>query len=287
MSLLSVVPEAVSAASNGLEDLGSALQSVSAAAAGQTTAIAPSGADEISSAIAGIFGSHGHEFQALNARALAFQAEFSRPLNGGALQYVSAELANSQQTLSNAIGGAAAVNPAAAISEVSSVDTPFGPIAITQTFNIPDTGNGPVSVAISAATPLGPASVSIAGNVVTTPPSALTAETIFSLTGGTVVVPPQVRLLVGAAGPLVTGGFSLFDSYNAFSSALTGGNVLGAATTFLRAPFDWTNAVLFGHHSVTLPLGQLGGLTAGPDVSLSVPFGGLGTEVLKTIGLPL
>lgn len=329
MSLLTVVPDAVATASSNIESMGSSLRSASDAAVRSTTAIAPPGADEISSAITSLFGTHGQEFAAVNARAAAFQAEFVKLLNGGALQYVNAEIANAQQALSSLFGGAGVVNPAAAISQVSSIDTPFGPIAVTQTFDFPDMGNGPLSASISAATPLGPASFSITGNMITTPTSPTTAESILSLTGGTVVVPPQVRLLVGAAGPMVTGGFSLYDSYNAFSSALTGGNILGAATTFLRAPFDWTNAVLFGHHYVTLPLGQLGGLSAGPDVNLSIPFGGLfassapmtmsvpgysvtdsvsgitqtwaasnfafggsqfgglGTEVLKTIGLPL
>lgn len=329
MSLLRVVPEAVATASSNLESVGSTLRSASDAAMRRTTAIAPPGADEISSAITRLFGSHGQEFAAVNARASVFHAEFVKLLNGGALQYVNAEIANVRQTLTTALAGAATVNPAAAISEVSSIDTPFGPVAVTQTFSFPDTGNGPLSAGISATTPFGPASFSIAGNMTTTPTSPTTAQAILSLTGGAIVVPPQVRLLVGAAGPLVTGGFSLFDSYNAFSSALTGGNIVGAATTFLRTPFDWTNAVLFGRHSVTLPLGQLGGLLAGPEVSLRIPFGGLfapsapltmsvpqysvtdsvsgltqtwaasdfafagsqfgglGTELLKTIGLPL
>ncbi len=72
---------------------------------------------------------------------------------------------------------------------------------------------------------------------------------------------------------MITGGYSLFNSYNAFTSAMTGGNVLGAATAFFSAPFNWTNAVLFGHQTITLPLGQIGG--TGPDVSLGIPFGGL------------
>lgn len=97
----------------------------------------------------------------------------------------------------------------------------------------------------------------------------------LNLTGGTLVVPSQLGLLVGAAGPAVTGGFSLFNSYNAFTSAMNSGNILGAATSFFSAPFDWTNAVLFGHQTVTLPLGQLGGMANGPTVSMDIPFGGL------------
>lgn len=273
MSLLNVVPDAVTAASESLQTVGSSLRSVSAAVAGQTTAIAPPGADEISSAIAGIFGSHGEQFQALNSRALAFQAEFTKLLNGGAAQYASAEIANAQQAMSGLLGGAGVVNPAAAVSQVTSIDTPFGPIAVTQTFDFPAPGtSGPLTAGISAATPLGPASFAINGavNTVASPSSVVST---LSLTSGTVNFPAPLRLLVGAAGPVVTGGYSLFNSYNAFTSAMTGGNVLGAATAFFSAPFDWTKAVLFGHQTVTLPLAGLAG--SGPEVNLGIPFGGL------------
>lgn len=283
MALLSVVPEAVTTASETLDNLGSALRGASAAAVSQTTAIAPPAADEISSANTALFGSHAREFEAVNARASAYHAQFVNLLSGGAAQYVSSEIANAQQTLVNAINApaqallghpliqsAAAVNPAAATTEVSYIDTPFGRIGLTQTFIAPDNGNGPVSGAISATTPLGNASFSINGNV-----SSSVTQSTLSYTGGTFVVPPPLRLLVGAAGSVVNGGFSLFDSYSAFNSALSSGNVLGAATALLSTPFNGTNAFLFGHHSVTLPLSQLGGTTNGPSVSVNIPFGGL------------
>ena len=272
MSLLTVVPEAVAAASSNLENLGSALRGAGDAAVRRTTAIAPLGADEVSSAIARIFDSHGQEFAAVNARAASFHADFVKLLNGGAAQYVSAEIANAQQAVSSLFAGATAVNPAAAITEVGSISTPFGPISITQTFDFPDSGNGPLSASISATTPLGPASFAINGAMSTVVSPSDVVSTL-GLTSGTISVPTPVRLAIGAAGPLVTGGYSLFNSYNAITSAVTGGNVLGAATAFFSAPFDWTNAVLFGHHTLTLPVGQIGGL--GPEVSLGIPFGGL------------
>ncbi|WP_310786297.1 PE family protein [Mycobacterium sp. Z3061] len=272
MSVLSIVPDAVATASSNLESVGSALRSASDAAVRRTTAIAPPAADEISSAITRLFGSHGQEFAAVNARASAFHAEFVKLLNGGALQYVNAEIANAQQTLSSLLGGASVVNPAEAISQTSSISTPFGPIAITQTFDTPASGNGPLSASISAVTPLGPVSFAING-AVSTVASPTSVVSTLGLTGGTVGFPTPLRLLVGAAGPVVTGGYSLFNSYNAFTSAMTGGNVLGAATAFFSAPFEWTKAVLVGHQTVTLPLGQLA--ASGPDISLGIPFGGL------------
>jgi hypothetical protein len=107
MSLLSVVPENVSAASGHLEKLGSALRSANAAAAAQTTAVVAPAADEVSAAITALFGTHAQEFQAVNAQAAAFHDEFVGGLSGGAAQYVSTELANAQQTLVSAVNAPA------------------------------------------------------------------------------------------------------------------------------------------------------------------------------------
>ncbi len=102
MSLLSVAPEAMTTASGDLENLGSALRSVNAAAASQTTAIAAPAADEVSAAITALFGAHAQGFQALSAKAAAFHDEFVNLLNGGATQYLNTELTNAQQTLAHA-----------------------------------------------------------------------------------------------------------------------------------------------------------------------------------------
>ncbi len=107
MSLLSIAPDAVSAASGNLENLGSTLRSVTTAAAGQTPAIAAPAADEVSAAVTALFGAHGQQFQALSAKASAFHDEFVNLLNGGAAQYVSAEVANARQTLVNAVNAPA------------------------------------------------------------------------------------------------------------------------------------------------------------------------------------
>ncbi|OBJ56780.1 PE family protein [Mycobacterium asiaticum] len=287
MSLVSVVPEAVTAASASLHDLGSALRASSTKALNQATAIAPPAADEISSAITALFGSHAEEFAAVSARASAFHTDFVKLLSGGAAQYLNAEIANAQQTLVNAINapaqallghpliGPGGIAPAATMMETNTIPTPFGPITITQTATFPeagppDFGTGPILAAITASTPLGPMSWSINGRVDTT--MAAPFVSTLQLTGGAVSVPPQLRLLMAAAGPTVTGGFSLAHSFNAFTSAVGSGDILGAATAFFSAPFDYANASLFGHHIVELPLGALGG---GPEITLRVPFGGV------------
>ena len=144
MSLLSVAPDIVSAASGNLENLGSALRNASAAAASQTTAVAAPAADEVSAAISTLLGTHAQEFQTLNAQAAAFHDEFVSRLSGGAAQYVSAELTNAQQTLASTVNapaqaligtgqgtaGGAAANPAATIPGINQSFN-FGPFTIS------------------------------------------------------------------------------------------------------------------------------------------------------------
>ncbi|WP_155763658.1 PE family protein [Mycobacterium asiaticum] len=93
----------VSAAAGQLAGLRSSLSEAAAAAAAPTTGIAAAASDEISAAIARIFGTFGQDFQAVNSQAAAFNAEFVRLLNGSASAYVTAEIANAERTL---LGGA-------------------------------------------------------------------------------------------------------------------------------------------------------------------------------------
>jgi hypothetical protein len=102
VSVLSVAPEIVVAASGDLQEIGSALRSANAAAAAQTATVAAPAADEVSAAITALFVTHAQEFQALSANASAFHDRFVSLLSGGAAQYASAEAANAAQTLTDA-----------------------------------------------------------------------------------------------------------------------------------------------------------------------------------------
>ena len=93
----------MSAAATDLENIRSTISAASSAAAGSTTALLPAAEDEVSAAIAALFGAHGTAFQALSAQAAAFHEEFVRVLNAGAGAYLSTELANAQQNLLNAV----------------------------------------------------------------------------------------------------------------------------------------------------------------------------------------
>ena len=94
MSLLVVTPELMVSAAADLKGIGSALDAAHAAAAVRTTGLAAAGADEVSAAVAALFGGFGQEFQALSAQAGAFHQQFVQALSLGAGSYQAAEAAS-------------------------------------------------------------------------------------------------------------------------------------------------------------------------------------------------
>jgi hypothetical protein len=105
MSFVITVPEVVQGAAQDLAGVRASLTQA-AATAGPTTGIAASAADEVSVAIASLFGSAGKQFQALSAQAQAFHAEFESLLGAGAAAYVGAEAANAAQAAPAAVPAA-------------------------------------------------------------------------------------------------------------------------------------------------------------------------------------
>ncbi|KAA1250658.1 PE family protein [Mycobacterium simiae] len=94
MSFIIAVPKMVAAAASDLANIGSTISTANAAAALETTSVLAAGADEVSAAIAALFGTHAQAYQALSAQAAAFHAEFVQTLNTGAGWYAAAEAAN-------------------------------------------------------------------------------------------------------------------------------------------------------------------------------------------------
>ena len=90
-------PDALAATAASIAETGSRLSVASAAAAGSTTRVTPAAADEVSAAIATLFGSYGHEYRALIAQAAAFHAQFAREMTTGAALYANAEAANASR----------------------------------------------------------------------------------------------------------------------------------------------------------------------------------------------
>ncbi|WP_211695600.1 PE domain-containing protein [Mycobacterium spongiae] len=103
MSFVNVAPEMVAAAAANLEGIGSTITAANAAVAAQTTEVVAPAADEVSVAIAALFGTHGEAYQTLSAQAELFHRQFVEALNFGVGSYVSTEAANVQQTARNAV----------------------------------------------------------------------------------------------------------------------------------------------------------------------------------------
>ncbi|WP_191499541.1 PE family protein, partial [Mycobacterium simulans] len=92
MSFLIADLEMVAAAATDLEGIGSAVSAANAA--GPTTGIAAAAADEVSAAIAALFGTYAQEYRAVSTQAAAFHAQFLRSLTAGTGRYANAEAVN-------------------------------------------------------------------------------------------------------------------------------------------------------------------------------------------------
>jgi PE family len=261
MSFLSVVPDFVEAAVGDLQGIGSALSSVAAAAAGPTTAIAPAAQDELSVAIAGLFGNVGQEFQALSAESRAFYDQFVGALTTATSRYVGTEAANAQQNLLNAVDG-----------PIEALSTAGGLGAVTGALESSGTGlaNGLVDpeVAIpiiNTLTPLGPVVLTLYGN------ESLLGVTI---TSGSLQVGVPLALAVDAVGAPINGLTALDASGAAFVGAVQTGNPVAAITALVTAPANVGTGFLYGQQTVTISEGAPSGsgYSAG---SVSIPFGGL------------
>ncbi|REY50938.1 PE family protein, partial [Mycobacterium tuberculosis] len=79
MSFVIVAPEALMSVASEVAGIGSALNAA---------------ADEVSAAMAALFGAHAQEYQRLSAQAAGFHAQFVQALNAGVNSYASAEAAN-------------------------------------------------------------------------------------------------------------------------------------------------------------------------------------------------
>ncbi len=75
MSFVNVAPQLVSTAAADAARIGSAINTANTAAAA-TTQVLAAAQDEVSTAIAALFGSHGQHYQAISAQVAAYQQRF-------------------------------------------------------------------------------------------------------------------------------------------------------------------------------------------------------------------
>ena len=102
MSYVLVAPDMLQTAAAEVAQIGSAVSAGNMAAALPTTQLAAAAADEVSAAIAAMFGAHAQEYQAAAAQAATFHAEFVSGLGAAAASYTGTEaniLASIQQAL--------------------------------------------------------------------------------------------------------------------------------------------------------------------------------------------
>ena len=93
MSYLVAAPEFLASAATDLSNIGSALGAAHAAAAASTIGVMPQAADEVSEAVAAVFGAHAQQYQALSSEVAAFHNQFVQALTGSGASYASTEAA--------------------------------------------------------------------------------------------------------------------------------------------------------------------------------------------------
>jgi hypothetical protein len=104
MEHLVTAPQILASTAADIEEIGSAISAANASAAGPTTGLVAAAEDEVSEAIAKLFGGYGQQYQAILTQATAFHNEFTQALAAAGNTYAQAEAGNVAAT-SNALGG--------------------------------------------------------------------------------------------------------------------------------------------------------------------------------------
>ena len=113
MSFLLVAPDILQTAAADVAQVGSAVTAGNLAAALPTTEVAAAGADEVSAAIAALFGAHAQQYQAVAARAATYHEQFVSTLNAAAASYAGTE-ATIATSMRGALGAVTAPGTGAA-----------------------------------------------------------------------------------------------------------------------------------------------------------------------------
>jgi hypothetical protein len=94
VSFVITTPQLLATATADLADIGAEVSEANAAAAAVTTGLVPAAQDEVSEAIAALFGGYAKEYHALSAQAAEFQQQLVQALGASAGSYAAAESAN-------------------------------------------------------------------------------------------------------------------------------------------------------------------------------------------------
>lgn len=224
MSFLTVAPDMVTAAAGNLESVGSALNEAAVAAAPATVGLAAPAADRVSAVVAAMLGAYARDFQGISAQIAGFHNQFVGALRGGAAAYASAEAANVQQTVVNAVNAPAQallghplIGPETVGSSAAAVSFGFGPLLLAGSDPLLAV---PFSYPASLPTPFGPVTMTLNGSF-----DPLTQQVVFD--SGSLTAPAPFVYGLGAVGPALTTMTALQNSGTAFSGAVQSGNLLG------------------------------------------------------------
>ncbi|OBI86748.1 PE family protein [Mycobacterium asiaticum] len=263
MSFVITVPDLLQDAAANLAGIRSSLAEAAASAVGPTTGIAVAAQDEVSTAIAALFGGFGDEFQAVNTQVQKFHHQFVTSLTAGAQAYASAEAANlgglgSYQTL--------LTNTAANLQTLQSA-VAANPAPLLRQFIANQTGySQTIASALQSAIQNPPQLLSL----LPTNPAALVQGFINAQIGYAQTISTA---LSNAANDFGTGLTALPGSLQSAFQQLVAGDVAGAARTA---------ATGFGNLVFT-------GLTASQDPTTLLinitPSGALG-DLLPILGIP-
>jgi PE family/Histidine phosphatase superfamily (branch 1) len=124
MSFVVAAADAMETAAADVAQIGSALSAGNLAAATPTTELAAAGTDEVSAAVAALFGAHAHEYQAAAARAATYSEQFVRTLSAAAAAYAATE-AGIATSMQGPLGAAPLAGPIRAVVQAFD-DSPLG-----------------------------------------------------------------------------------------------------------------------------------------------------------------
>lgn len=281
MSSLTALPELMQGAAQDLAGIGSSLAEATATVSGPTTGIAAAAADDVSVALASLFGNFGRQFQAVSAQAHAFHTQFASLMNSTATAYAGSEAANAEavglgRTLDNAstlfgasraslntfAGGAStalgqlATNPAGFVGDLQ---TAVQSAVLVGANNdvvqavLPHTLGGVTSATNPSAIPPDPTVVPVndahgevysglvGDGYIPTGPDGLLLSAVLNFASS-----PVSGLAIGAVGPVVSPAVSLWNSAGSVFADVTGGNLTGALTHVLSAPVNAVDAFFNG-----------------------------------------
>jgi hypothetical protein len=134
MSNVIAAPDMMTSAAMDAATIGSNVSAAHMVAAAWTTSVIPAAADEVSASIAHLFSRHAQDYQAIAARAAAFQQQFVQNLTASASSYASSEAANasllhSLNVASNSLVSNLGTNPVRSAA-VAAADTQLADVLI-------------------------------------------------------------------------------------------------------------------------------------------------------------